>query len=192
MPTIAKTAPVSRPALWTGRVLSGLVIVFLLCGLWHGASWNYVLWGAYHGMLLVIARARGPASPRQNPKRGWRRPLQIAGMFVLTCFGWLIFRETEFAQLVRDLQLVPWQSSAIDRSAGIYLFLLAALYSVPLWIQDLWVELKGVDLAAAIESPEIAVNWRRTAAQALLCGVLMTAIVTLRSRTALDFIYFAF
>ena len=113
-------------------------------------------------------------------------------MFVLTCIGWLIFRETEFAQLVRDLQLVPWQSSALDRSAGIDLFLLAALYSVPLWIQDLWVELKGANLAAAIEMPEREVNWRRTAAQAVLCGVLMTAIVTLRSQTSLDFIYFAF
>ncbi len=90
------------------------------------------------------------------------------------------------------MRLVPWQSSAIGTSAGIYLFLLAALYSLPLWIQDLWVELKGVDLAAAIEAPEATVNWQRTAAQALLCGVMVAAIVTLRSQTSLDFIYFAF
>ena len=200
------------------RQAANILITFLASGLWHGASWNYVLWGAYHGVLLVLARARGPASPpakgsdpeqsisrglhptTRSPRGGgpgltptqWLRPFQVAGMFVLTCIGWLIFRETEFAQLARDLQLVPWQSSELDRSAGTYLFLLAALYSVPLWVQDLWVELKGVDLAAAIESPEAAVNWRRTAAQALLCGVLMAAIVTLRSQTSLDFIYFAF
>lgn len=180
----------SRRGPW--RQAANILITFLASGLWHGASWNYVLWGAYHGALLVIARARGPASPQRHPKRGVSRALQIAGMFVLTCIGWLIFRETEFAQLVRDLQLVPWQSSAIGRSAGLYLFLLAALYSVPLWVQDLWVELKGVDLAAAIGTPEIEVNWRRTAAQAVICGVLVAAIVTLRSRTALDFIYFAF
>jgi alginate O-acetyltransferase complex protein AlgI len=191
----------SRRGPW--RQAANILITFLASGLWHGASWNYVLWGAYHGTLLVVSRARGPASPKRqgsDPERAmsrgltpaWLRPLQIAGMFVLTCIGWLIFRETEFAQLSRDLRLVPWQSSALDRSAGIYLFLLAALYSVPLWIQDLWVELKGVDLAAALESPEADVNWRRTAAQALLCGVLMTGIVTLRSQTSLDFIYFAF
>ena len=180
----------SRRGPW--RHAANILITFLASGLWHGASWNYVLWGAYHGTLLVVARARGPASPQLHPKRAWLRPFQIAGMFVLTCVGWLIFRETEFAQLARDVRLVPWQSSAIGRSAGLYLFLLAALYSLPLWIQDLWVELKGVDLAAAIEVPEATVNWRRTVAQTVLCGVMVAAIVTLRSRTALDFIYFAF
>ena len=33
------------------------MITFLLSGLWHGASWNYVLWGLYHGVLLVLTRA---------------------------------------------------------------------------------------------------------------------------------------
>ena len=104
-----------------------------------------MLWGAYHGTLLVVARARGPGVAAAVHAKGvsLARRLQIAGMFVLTCIGWLIFRETEFAQLARDVRLVPWQSSAIDTSAGIYLFLLAALYSLPLWIQDLWVELEG-------------------------------------------------
>ena len=34
------------------------MVTFLLSGLWHGASWNYVLWGFYHGVLLVLTRAR--------------------------------------------------------------------------------------------------------------------------------------
>ena len=49
-------------ATWARNVL----ITFLLSGLWHGASWNYVLWGAYHGVLLVLTRARRilkPAAP---------------------------------------------------------------------------------------------------------------------------------
>ena len=174
------------------RQAANIMITFLASGLWHGASWNYVLWGAYHGVLLVIARAAGAIWSPPAAMRASLRPLQAAAMFVLTCIGWLIFRETELPQLVSDLRLVPSASSALDVSAGAYLFLLVGLYSVPLWIQDLWVELKGPDLLAAIELPEGAVPWVRVGAQAALCGVMVAAILTLRSQTSLDFIYFAF
>ena len=174
------------------RQAVNIMVTFLVSGLWHGASWNFVLWGGYHGALLVMARFAGAVWSPPAVMRRWLRPLQIAGMFVLTSIGWLIFRETEFPQLVRDLRLVPSASSALGVSAGAYLFLLASLYSLPLWIQDLWVELKGVDLAVAIETPEVAVDWDRAGAQAVLCGLMVSAILTLRSQTALDFIYFAF
>jgi len=113
-------------------------------------------------------------------------------MFILTCVGWLIFRETEIAQLVRHFQLSPWDSTPLGRSAGLYLFLLVALYSIPLWIHDVWAELKAPDLSAAIERPEPDVRWPRVVTQALLCGMMVALILTLRSQTALDFIYFAF
>ena len=113
-------------------------------------------------------------------------------MFVLTCIGWLIFRETELSQLIADFTLVPSASTAVERSTGLYLFLLALLYSTPLWAHDLWVELGGLDLTASIDAPELIPHWSRAVAQAVLCGVLFAVILTLRSQTALDFIYFAF
>ena len=167
-----------------GRVAANIMITFLLSGFWHGANWNYVLWGAYHGALLVAARAV-PSLPRSL------RPLQIAGMFVLTCIGWLIFRETEPRQLVYDLMLAP-DSTEAGRSIGLYLFMVAFIYSIPLWIHDLWAELRGPDLVKAIEVPERLPVWARVTAQAALCGVMFTAILVLRSEAALNFIYFAF
>jgi len=175
-----------------GRQAVNVMITFLTSGLWHGASWNYVLWGAYHGMLLVAARA---AASLWTPPDAWRRrlrPLQVAGMFLLSLAGWLMFRETDAAQLWRDVQLSPWAATALGYSAGVYLVLLTLVYAAPLWLYDLWVELGGANLVSAIDEPEHAVNWPRTAAQAALCGVMMMAIVTLRSQTSLDFIYFAF
>jgi D-alanyl-lipoteichoic acid acyltransferase DltB (MBOAT superfamily) len=210
----------SRRGPW--RVAANIFITFLVSGLWHGASWNYVLWGAYHGALLLVARlsrivwvsfetpSRKPHVPRptsQAPslrlRRGfggqakpqvprWVRPLQVAGMFLLTCIGWLIFREAELAQLQRHFQLSPADSTDLGRSAGLYLFLLVGLYSIPLWIHDLWAELQGPDLSAALDGPERMVQWPRVATQAALAGLMMAAILTLRSQTALDFIYFAF
>jgi alginate O-acetyltransferase complex protein AlgI len=172
--------------------IGGMLVTMLTAGLWHGASWNYVIWGAYHGVLLGLARV---ADAIWRPSRRMRRrlaPVQIAGMFLLTSLGWLIFRETELPQLVRDLRLSPASSSALDWQAGVYLFVLALVYSVPLWIQDVWAELKRHDLIAAMDHEDVSVNWSRTAAQAALCGVLFAAIMVLRSRTALDFIYFQF
>ena len=168
------------------------MITFLASGIWHGASWNYVLWGAYHGLLLILARALPQApSPRSQASR-WLRPFQIAAMFILTCVGWLIFRESELSQLLADLQLSPAASSPVDRAAGLYLFLLVFLYSLPLWIHDLWAELRGPDLVEAIERPEQEVRWERVAAQVALCGVLFAIILVMRSQSTLNFIYFAF
>jgi alginate O-acetyltransferase complex protein AlgI len=161
----------------SGRVSANLMITFLASGIWHGASWNYVLWGGYHGLLLVLARA-----VPQLPKL--LRPLQVVAMFVLTCIGWLIFRETELSQLVSDLQLVPSASSPLERGAGIYLFLLVLLYSLPLWMHDLWEELAPRHVFAE--------GWPRVAAQAAACGLLFTVILVLRSQSTLNFIYFAF
>ena len=125
-----------------------MLVTFLLSGLWHGASWNYVLWGLYHGVLLVLTRAheilrpsaRGRA-PRARRAGSLDASLQIPGMFVLTLVGWLLFRETELSAIVRDLKLSPFDSSPLERQAGLYLFLLAFVYSIPLWVQSIWVEL---------------------------------------------------
>jgi len=166
-----------------GRVAANLMITFLASGLWHGASWNYVLWGGYHGLLLVITRS--------IRLKGFR-VAKILTMFMLTCVGWLIFRETDLSQLIADFKLSPMDSTPLGRSTGLYLFLLVVLYSLPLWIHDVWAEFHGPDLVKAIEIREPAPAWNRVFAQAALCGVMFAAILVMRSQTALNFIYFAF
>ena len=70
------------------RTYVNLFLTMLLGGLWHGANWTFMLWGAYHGILLALERILG--------KRGlaWAlpRPLQMAFTFVLVMFGWVLFR----------------------------------------------------------------------------------------------------
>jgi D-alanyl-lipoteichoic acid acyltransferase DltB (MBOAT superfamily) len=166
-----------------GRVSANLMITFLASGLWHGASWNYVLWGAYHGLLLVITRS--------IRLKGFR-VAKILTMFTLTCIGWLIFRETELSQLIADFKLSPMDSTPLGRSTGLYLFLLVSLYSLPLWIHDVWAEFRAPDLVEEIEQPRAVVRWDRAIGQAALCGVMFAAILVMRSESALNFIYFAF
>ena len=170
--------------IWARNVL----VTFLLSGLWHGASWNYVLWGLYHGVLLVVTRAHRILRPAAKPPHAWLQVPQIAGMFVLTLFGWLLFRETELSAIVRDLRLVPWRSTPFERQAGLYLFLLAFGYSIPLWAQSIWVEWHRGAARPVDEVP----SWGGAAIRALACGAAFAAILVLRSRTSLDFIYFQF
>jgi alginate O-acetyltransferase complex protein AlgI len=80
------------------RTYRNLMITMLLGGLWHGASWTFVVWGAYHGLLLSVHRAFGarwdalPATVRQ------------IGMFVLAVVGWVFFRSTSFSMAMTLLR----------------------------------------------------------------------------------------
>jgi D-alanyl-lipoteichoic acid acyltransferase DltB (MBOAT superfamily) len=176
----------------TWAYAGGMIITMLTAGLWHGASWNFVLWGGYHGALLALARIVGTARRRRRRVRRWLGPLQIAGMFLLTNLGWLFFRETDLAQLARHLTLSPFQMSVLGRRTGAYLFFLTLLYSVPLWIQSLWAESGRRDFVAAMTRGEERPETWAVAVQALLAGLLFAGILVLHSTTSLDFIYFRF
>ncbi len=116
------------------RELAAILATFVLSGFWHGASWNYVLWGFYHGLLLVASRIRRRVLGRRSRGGGaWMAvftPLQISGMFVLVGIGWLMFRETDITMLIRDLTLSPAASTLLERRAGYALALLAIVDGV--------------------------------------------------------------
>ena len=172
----------------TGMWARNVVITFVVSGLWHGASWNFVLWGLYHGLLLVAGRALAPLAPRGAIGRAIA-PVQMLVMFALTNVGWLIFREREFAYLVRDFGLSPGADSPGDLETGAYLFLLVLVYSLPLWLHALWDGLRSRQRAGE-EASYTGPGW--LAAQTLLCGALLALIVVFRSRESLSFIYFRF
>ncbi len=73
------------------RIYINLFLTMLLGGLWHGASWTFVLWGAYHGLLLVIYRA---FNIRNDKKQySWLNgALHGVLTFNLVAYGWLMFR----------------------------------------------------------------------------------------------------
>lgn len=80
------------------RTYANLMITMLLGGLWHGAQWNFVLWGAYHGCLLAVCHALGVG--KDKPARnGFLIMAQITGTFALTLIGWLLFRVKNLQQL---------------------------------------------------------------------------------------------
>jgi len=84
------------------RAYANLVIVFLLCGLWHGASWPFVLWGAWHGAFLVLERV-GPESVLRRggpPAQVISRLLSHLYALGVIMGGWVLFRCDTLAHAV--------------------------------------------------------------------------------------------
>jgi alginate O-acetyltransferase complex protein AlgI len=93
----------SRGSEWQTR--RNLFITMALGGLWHGAAWTFVLWGIYHGLLLIAYRAVERAAWIRQVFAGAHPVSRIASwavMFHITCYGWLIFRARSAGQ-IRDL-----------------------------------------------------------------------------------------
>ena len=67
-------------------------IIFLLSGIWHGANWTFVLWGAYHALLFVPLLVMGCHRKYMNDDRRWQDMPRMFVTFVLVVFGWIIFR----------------------------------------------------------------------------------------------------
>ncbi len=171
------------------RVIANILLTFLLSGLWHGASWNYVLWGAYHGFLLVLWRAWEKAPEAWRPQRFWRVP-QVLLTFILVNLGWLMFRETDLPQLMRDLTKSPFATSRVDWQAGLYLLTLVLTYAWPLALHaavNRWL----ADRHAAAQAEHFPGN-KWLALQSATAALLFIAIVLLGCATSADFIYFQF
>ena len=80
-------------------------LVFMLSGLWHGASWTFILWGAYHGVLVVLSVGLLALAKRALPSFQSGMLARAAGglgmllTFHLVCFGWLLFRARDLAHI---------------------------------------------------------------------------------------------
>ncbi len=111
----------NRGSRW--QTLRNLGVTMLLAGLWHGASWIFVLWGAYHGALLIIYRF--PPLNRLEERDGrfsWRSGLALLLMWLFILAGWAIFRSVDLQQLGawfaalgqwHSSLALPWKSSAV-------------------------------------------------------------------------------
>ena len=76
-----------------------LVVTMVLGGLWHGAAWTFVAWGAYQGFLLIVHRELEARVGRWWPTGRLAAVIGWIGMIHLTCYGWLLFRAASMSQV---------------------------------------------------------------------------------------------
>jgi alginate O-acetyltransferase complex protein AlgI len=171
----------------TTRTYSNLVTVFFMCGLWHGASWNFVVWGLFHGIFLILERMLGSAlAPGTAPAGRLARHLYV---LLVVMVGWVLFRATSLAGAVAFLSAmaglgpslptpfaVSWHLTpevAIALAAGV----IGSTPVVP-WLAR-----------RPRHAPRTGLEWASVAALSL---ILLASVLQMAARSYSPFIYFQF
>jgi alginate O-acetyltransferase complex protein AlgI len=181
----------------TARMYGNLIGVFFLCGLWHGASWNFVIWGLWHGMFLVIERVTGlrAATHRVHPFAAVPRHVYT---LVVVLIGWVFFRADTLPGAIAFLEAMSGLSRAAPTPFTVRWFLTT----------DVWLALAAGIVGSTPWLPALAARVLRSTAEskvttrahtaasllamASLLAVLVASIMQMAARTYNPFIYFRF
>ena len=102
-----------------------LIIVFLVTGLWHGAAWTFVLWGAFHGLMLLVERATGVGRGDQPDDR--RDILGQVRTISLVLVAWILFRSPDLPYAVGYIQALLRPGGSLPLAVALALDPLAAI-----------------------------------------------------------------
>jgi len=162
-----------------------LMVTFLLTGLWHGAAWNFILWGGYHGLLILVTRGvRGKVGGTGIVSR----IIGVLLTFIAINFGWLLFRAGDLEIAWGSLTGQINRTSVGGTEVTVFLFLQIVIYSLPLWIHPIYQKARESRWAAdGFTASLIQTPFRTAAATLLFLGILI-----MRSEVSQDFIYFQF
>jgi alginate O-acetyltransferase complex protein AlgI len=182
------------------RTYVNLILVFLLCGLWHGASWNFVVWGLFHGTFLVAERIRRPVHPLANDSRrsgfSVTTPRIVLGhvyTLLVVMVGWVFFRAETLTDAVAFLRAMAGLGIALPTPFA------AAWYFTP----ELSLALAAGVVGSAPVLPWLSrqlefarsgrLRWfSDAAAVAATFVILVASILQVASRSYSPFIYFRF
>lgn len=163
-----------------GRTYVNLAMVMLIGGLWHGAAWTFVIWGAIHGGWLVFERLQGKDSFYHNlPK-----VMRVGLTFLIVLIAWVFFRASDLDHALRYLGSMFGVYNAQPGAA-----LLSAVVVAPYYL--LFV---GIAMFVAFFAPQTW-DWTRkiTPVRAGICVVLLwMSLALLESQSYNPFIYFIF
>lgn len=157
-----------------------LVLTMGLAGLWHGAAWTFVIWGLYHGGLLVLYRVVPALGNLETAQCRTRQALGMMLMGIFTLIGWVIFRASNMGQVANWFAaLTLWQNTGVDWVKPLGWL---ALHAVPLLLLQLgtWKARDEVEFG----------HWPWPV-RALVYGVLFLAVAS-SAVSEQEFIYFQF
>lgn len=169
------------------RTYLNLILTMLLGGLWHGASWNFVIWGALHGVALAIHKFfRGLLGhDKHYASRGIRRFFAIVLTFHFVCFCWIFFRNSTFeasTTMIKQIFTAFHPELVAQLITGYWkVFALMALGYVLHWCPDSW---QNVCSRGMTRLPLVA--------QAFVLIGLIYVVLQVKSSDIQPFIYFQF
>lgn len=158
-----------------GRTNINLMITFMVSGLWHGANWTFIIWGALHGSYLII----------EKQFSRWKMPkyLQLITVFVLANFAWIFFRAASLGEAMQIMTRIfsAWNQGFYFGDKGIFFFSLMAIALI--MANDMLVEYRpGIRL---LNNPSLGVRY----ASVLVVIIYLIALGVFDNS---QFIYFQF
>ncbi|MEM6925780.1 MAG: MBOAT family O-acyltransferase, partial [Myxococcota bacterium] len=165
------------------RVVGAVTLTFVLVGLWHGARWNFVLFGLFHALAISMYTLGDAAFPALR-RWWWARPFAIVVHFgAVGVVGAMIFRETRVDRIVSHLQSAPWVGTPDDFVAASVVVGMTVAVGVPFALGHAVVRwlvpaLKGSRWAAPVQTT----TW----------AVFAVALFVFYRVGGTDFIYFQF
>jgi alginate O-acetyltransferase complex protein AlgI len=169
-----------------------LFITMTLGGLWHGASWTFVIWGMYQGVLLVghreFQRLFGGRLARSRCGSG--RAMQAVSTlitFLLVCFGWVFFRARTMPQAFDIIR------SMLGLGGTIY----ASTITETRLLETVLIALGWLVFVLIVKWCALPANWgwhadNRWVLQAVYYAAMLVAVIALRPGASAAFIYFQF
>lgn len=168
-----------------GRTYVNLIIVFFITGIWHGASWNFIFWGLFHGLFLILERSKVLNTTK------WPGFLQHLYVLVVVIIGWVFFRAETLTEAMAYLRSMLGVSGGEDVTAMIYvnpyaiiIIILALIFAMPVrkYMNNL-IERKAFPIIKLAYSTSIYIFY---------LGLLILSIIELAQSSYNPFIYFRF
>ncbi len=169
------------------RTYLNLFLTMLLGGLWHGASWNFIVWGGLHGIALAVHKyVRSLLGRAKNYRStGWKRFFAVVITFHFVCFCWIFFRNTTFeasATMIRQIFTAFHPELAVQLFTGYWkVFLLMGIGYLLHACPDRW---QDACSRGMIRLPLVG--------QALVLVLLVYLVMQVKSSDIQPFIYFQF
>lgn len=164
------------------RTYRNLFLTMLIGGLWHGAAWTFVVWGALHGSALAAHRAFGRYVPRdfRAPKTRPRDLPAVVGTFHVVCLGWVFFRADSVSSAVQMISgVVSFRSGSVPQGDLLVVGFVALLVIA--------MDVAQRNLAAEIPTMRLSAFGR-----GLVYGTMVTGIIIASGEAVQTFIYFQF
>lgn len=113
-----------------GRLYFNLIFVFLISGLWHGASWNFILWGGFHGFFLILDRLF-----LKNVLSKIGVAPSVVFTFLIVMLGWVLFKTEDLPQAISYYKsmFLMGNGTAIITTSGQVIFILVVAFLSSFW-----------------------------------------------------------
>lgn len=164
-----------------GRTYVNIAIVMLIGGLWHGAAWTFVVWGAIHGTLLIVERMRG-----KRPLLGEGMPhgVNVAVTFVLVTVAWVFFRSPDLRSALNYCRAMFGAGPSVEAATLVRGIVYQPYYLATLLVcaAVTWLSPQTWDFTRSLPSWKVA--WAT--------AMLWVAMLVLATQAYNPFIYFIF